>query len=60
MEEILDSCIYRQYLQYLVKWMNYDRPDWEPAEGMHKLETMDQFYKRYPQKPGLLAEDDKG
>ena len=39
---------------------SYDRPDWELAEGMNKLEVVDAFYERYPQKPGLLAEDDEG
>ena len=59
-EEILDSRIHRRHLQYLVKWVVYDRPDWEPAEGMNKLEAVDRFHERYPQKPGLLAEDNEG
>ena len=59
-EEIFDACIFRQRLQYLVKWVGYDRPDWELAENVNKLEAVDRFHERYPQKPGLLAEDDKG
>ena len=59
-EEILDSRIYRRHLQYLVKWVGYDQPDWEPAEGMNKLKVVDCFHERYPQKPGPLAEDDEG
>ena len=59
-EEILDSPIYCRHLQYLVKWVGYNWPDWEPAEGMNKLEVVDQFHERYPQKLGPLAEDDKG
>ena len=40
-EEILDSRMYRQRLQYLVKWVGFDRPDWEPAEGVNKLDAVD-------------------
>ena len=57
-EEILDSRIYRHRLQYLVKWVGFDRPDWEPAEGVNKLEAVDRFHQRYLEKPGLLPEDD--
>ena len=59
-EEILDSRIHHRHLQYLVKWVGYDRPNWELAEGMNKLEAVDRFHERYPQKPGPLAEDDEG
>ena len=57
-EEILDSRIYRHRLQYLVKWVGFDRPDWEPAEDVNKLEAVDRFHQRYPEKTGLLSEDD--
>ena len=60
MEEILDSCIHHRHLQYLVKWVGYDWPDCVPAEGVNKLEVVDRFHERYPQKPGPLAEDDEG
>ena len=56
-EEVLDSRIQRRRLQYLVKWVGYDRPDWEPAEGVNKLEAVDQFHWHYLEKPGLLPED---
>ena len=59
-EEILDSRMYRQRLQpeYLVKWVGFDRPDWEPTEGINKLEAVDRLHRRYPEKPGLLPEDE--
>ena len=57
-EEVLDSRIHRRRLQYLVKWVGYDRPDWEPAEGVNKLEGVDRFYQHYPEKPGPLPEDE--
>ena len=59
-EEILDSHIHCRHLQYLVKWVGYDRPDWELAEGMNKLEVVDRFHERYPQKPEPLTEDHEG
>ena len=40
-EEILDSRMYHQRLQYLVKWVGFDRPDWEPTEGVNKVEAVD-------------------
>ena len=57
-EEVLDSRIYRRRLQYLVKWVGYDRSDWEPAEGVNKFEAVDRFHQRYPEKPGPLLEDE--
>ena len=57
-EEILDSRMYYQRLQYLVEWVGFNRPDWEPAEGVNKLEAVDQFHMHYPDKPGPLPEDD--
>ena len=57
-QEILDSRIYRCRLQYLVKWIGFNRPDWEPAKGVNKLEAVDRFHQRYPEKPGPLPEDE--
>ena len=57
-EEILDSKMYCQRLQYLVKWIGFDRPNWEPAEGVNKLEAVNRLYQRYPEKPGPLPEDE--
>ena len=57
-EEVMDLRIYRRRLQYLVKWVGYDQLDWEPAENVNRLEAVDRFHKRYPDKPGPLPEDD--
>ena len=57
-EEILDSRVRRRRLQYLVKWTGYDQPDWEPAENVNKLCAVDEFHQKYPNKPGLLEEDE--
>jgi hypothetical protein len=53
-EAILDSRIHRQKLQYLIKWVGYDLPDWEPAEFHSESEAMDTFDEKYPNKPGPL------
>ena len=57
-EEILDSRIYPRRLQYLVKWIGFDRLDWEPAKGVNKLEAVDRFDQRYPKKPEPLPENE--
>src|SRR5258706_9744073 len=43
-EEIFDARIFYRLLQYLVKWVVYDRPDWELAENVNKLEVVDHFH----------------
>jgi hypothetical protein len=50
MEAILDSQIYYHKLQYLVKCIGYDMPEWEPAELHSKSEAVDRFYEKYPNK----------
>ena len=50
--------MYHQRLQYFVKWVGFDRPDWELAEGVNKLEAVDRFHMHYPDKTGPLPEDD--
>ena len=57
-EEVMNSRIYRRCLQYLVKWVGYDQLDWKPAENVNRLEAVDRFHERYPDKPGLLPKDD--
>jgi hypothetical protein len=55
-EAILDSQIHRCKLQYLVKWIGYDMPDWEPAELHSKSEAVDGFHEKYLDKPGPLPD----
>ena len=57
-EEVLDARIRRGVLQYLIKWTGYDRPDWEPAKQVNGLAAIDEFHRRYPDKPEPLPEDD--
>ena len=49
-----DSRIYRNQLQYLIRWTGYDSLTWEPAKFVDGLQTVDEFHKRYPRKPGPL------
>ena len=57
-EEILDSRIYHYRLQYLVKWIRFNRPDWEPAKGINKLEAVNRFHQQYLKKPEPLPENE--
>jgi hypothetical protein len=43
-EAILDSRIHSCKLQYLVKWIGYDMPGWEPAECHSESEAVDRFH----------------
>ena len=57
-EDVMDLRIYCRRLQYLVKWVGYNQLDWEPAENVNRLEAVDRFHERYPDKLGPLPEDD--
>jgi Chromo (CHRromatin Organisation MOdifier) domain len=53
-EEILDSKTTRNTLKYLVKWVGYNAPTWEPAHMLDQTAAVDQFHGKYPNKPGPL------
>jgi hypothetical protein len=53
-ERVEDSRMYRNQLQYLVRWTGYDQMTWEPAKDVSGLQALDVFHARYPQKPGPL------
>jgi hypothetical protein len=40
-EAILDFQIHHHKLQYLVKWIGYDMPNWEPAKLHSESEAVD-------------------
>jgi len=54
-EQVEDSRVYRNQLQYLIRWTGYDQMTWEPARDVDGLQALDVFHKRYPQKPGPLG-----
>ena len=56
-EEILDSKMVRRRLKYKVKWTGYDEPTWAAAEDLNRTAAVDEFHRRYPDKPGPLPED---
>ena len=56
-EEILDVRVHRRKLQYLVKFVGDDQTEWKAAEEVNKLEAVNVFHQRYPEKPGLLPEN---
>jgi predicted GH43/DUF377 family glycosyl hydrolase len=49
-----DSRVYRNQLQYLIRWTGYDSLTWEPAKFVDGLQAVGEFHKRYPEKPGPL------
>lgn len=54
-EEILDSRLHHNQLQYLVAWKNYspENNSWEPSENCENSQDLIQaFHRRYPMKPG--------
>jgi len=51
---IEDSQMYRNQLQYLVRWTGYDSLTWEPAKIVDRLQAVREFHRRYRQKDGPL------
>jgi hypothetical protein len=57
-EEILDSCWYRNQYQYLVKWKGYDagHNSWEPAANLtHCADLVDAFHAAHPSAPRRVS-----
>ena len=57
-DEILDSKLVRGRLKYLVRWVGWPRAEWQPAELYNKVQAVDDFHARCPDKPGPLPDDD--
>jgi glycosylphosphatidylinositol phospholipase D len=49
-----DSRVYRNQLQYLVRWMGYESLTWEPAKFVDGLQAVEEFHRWYPMKSGPL------
>jgi len=49
-----DSRVYRNQLQYLIRWTRYDSLTSEPAKFVDGLQAVEQIHQRYPRKPGPL------
>jgi transposase InsO family protein len=52
-EEILDSRMFRNRLQYLVKWRGYGREEasWEPRTNVHAPQLVTKFHQEHPGAP---------
>ena len=61
LEEIIDSRLYRNKLQYRAKWTGYSPEHdktWYPAENFNNASlATEQFHSRYPRKPRLGTRD---
>jgi hypothetical protein len=53
-ERVEDSRMYRNQLQYLLRWTGYDQMTWEPAKDVDGLQAVDFFHEKYPRQPGPL------
>ena len=55
-EQVLDSKLHHGKLQYLVKWIGYNEPSWEPEENLeHAKDTVNDFYRLHPGAPRRLS-----
>jgi hypothetical protein len=54
-EWVEDTHIYRNQLQYLVRWTGYDQTTWEPERDISGLQALNLFHEKYPNKRGPLG-----
>ncbi|KAL5537295.1 hypothetical protein ACEPAF_1118 [Sanghuangporus sanghuang] len=56
-EEILDSCLHRGKLQFLVKWVGYEEATWQPESDVkdNAQESIQEFYHKHPGAPRKLT-----
>jgi hypothetical protein len=47
-EQVDDSRMYQNQLQYLVRWTAYDQMTWEPARDIDGLRALDVFHEEHP------------
>ncbi|OCB88297.1 hypothetical protein A7U60_g4499 [Sanghuangporus baumii] len=56
-EEILDSCLHRGKLQFLVKWVGYEEATWQLESDVkdNAQESIQEFYCKHPGAPRKLT-----
>jgi len=63
LDEIIDSRLHYNKLQYQAKWKGYSPEHdkvWYPAENFNNAEhTVQRFHRRYPGKPGMDTRHDQ-
>ena len=62
-EVLLDSKIIRNKLYYLVNWLGYSPNDrtWESIENVtNACALLEDFHRRYPEKPGPQSKTTRG
>jgi hypothetical protein len=57
-EEVLDSRVYRKEPHYLIRWMGYPHPSWEPIKYHRETSAMSAYPEKYPAKPGPWFDED--
>lgn len=59
-EEVLDSRMWRNGLQYLVKWKGYGYEDneWVKPQDMHAPEAIEKFHHSHPDAPRSINTED--
>jgi len=48
--------MYRNQLQYLIRWTGYDSSTWEPAKFVDGLQVVEEFHQHYPIKTVQLED----
>lgn len=59
-EKVLDSRVFRGWVQYLVKWVGYDVSEstWEPVRNVrHAKELLDEYHIAHPEAPQPISLD---
>ena len=52
-DSILDSRIHRGMLEFLVRWIGYPMPTWQPFEDVkHAAVAMDDYFEKHPGRAG--------
>ena len=55
-EAVEDSRKFRGTLQYRVRWVGWPTLTWEPWYFVNTTDAVTRFHRRYPRKPGPMAE----
>jgi hypothetical protein len=54
LSSVEDSRVYRNQLQYLIRWTDNNSVTWQPAKFIDGRQPVEEFHRTYPEKPGPL------